>query len=676
MNFKIGKDYTAIPLFILAGFALSFYYYDSRVEVVENLQSESFQASVDKNFLSILTQIKSRRASLDTVSNLFAASNDVSVKEFNTYVRRVLGDKQLTLCWRDNNDQVVSTINNESSVCDSINILEESQIEGKSDPKLIFTKFVSSVGGQKGFLSVAFDLNEVHLSDSKLIKFERLIFNRRSANSFFEYDLNSRSLKVVTEALNFDKSLTQTKKVASFNGVDFFYVAQMNKEIQNRALFEKVVLVSFILFLPFFGISVYTYFILRQKDRITKVVTKRTEDLQKEIEQRRQAELDAQKHAKIKGEFLANMSHEIRTPLNSIVGLSDLLQDSELNPEQKQHVGVLKNSSEILLNLVNDILDFSKIEAGELVLDEEEVDFHSLFEKIFDIFSWQAKQKNVKLTSNIEDDVEGVYLGDMSRISQVLINLVGNALKFTSEGHVKFTLSKNKDNKVKGNLLIVVEDTGIGIAENQQKKIFNKFSQVEGKSNRTFGGTGLGLSITSELINLMGSSIYVESEVGKGSKFIAGLNLKEASASSIKKASPKTEKSDDSKLKEKSLKVLIVDDAINNRSLVKAYLKKFPFEVSEAVDGLDALEKMKNNDFDFVFMDMQMPQMDGYTATREFRKWELENRVKSIKIVALTACALQEEREKSLECGCDEYLTKPLKKDTLIQCLNVLLEKA
>ncbi|MBJ01033.1 MAG: hypothetical protein CME67_07355 [Halobacteriovoraceae bacterium] len=668
-----SKDYIVISLFILAGLCLSLYYFDSRLEMIEELQRENFKNSVNENFESVLDQLEEKRGSLETVSNLFAASEEVSVAEFKTYVGRVLKDRKLSLCWRNNNDEVVASVNN-SGVCDVVNILEESQVEGKKDPKLIFSKFISSSGSQKGFISVGFGLSEIHLPKNKLVAEERLIFNRKSSNSFFEYNLNDRNLRVITSALNLDKTRTQTKKVASFNGVDFFYVAQMNQEIQNTALYEKVLLLSLFIFLPFFGFSIYTYFLLRQKDRVSRIVTKRTKALEREIAERRKAQLDAQKHSQIKGEFLANMSHEIRTPLNSIVGLSDLLQESKLDHEQKQHVSVLKNSSEILLNLVNDILDFSKIEAGELVLDEAEVDFHSLFEKIYDIFSWQAKQKGVKLQSNIDEDITATYIGDQSRISQVLINLVGNALKFTSEGEVKFSLIPNQGTKLKGSLLLVVEDTGIGIPEDQQKHIFNKFSQVEDKANRSFGGTGLGLSITSELIRLMGSEIIVESVLGQGSKFYAGLNLEEAT-SSVKK-SKLVSKVDDTKLKESELKVLIVDDAINNRSLVKAYLKKFPFEITEAVDGVEALDKMKEKAFDVVFMDMQMPRMDGYTATEEFRKWESQNRDSCTNIIALTACALKEEKDKSLVSGCDDYLTKPLKKETLINSLNALVDKA
>lgn len=381
----------------------------------------------------------------------------------------------------------------------------------------------------------------------------------------------------------------------------------------------------------------------------------------------RRAQAIAEKASEAKSIFLANMSHEMRTPLNSIIGLSDLMAQSNPESENAQHLKVIQNSGEVLKNLIEDIIDLTRIESGKVVLQKMPVIFSELTEKLVQIFQLEAKAKNIELSFNVDRDLP-MYEGDPVKISQILIKLIGNAIKYTNSGYVKVDVKKNDQNDRNGNVIVMIKDSGIGIDGGKQKMIFEKFTQAENATVRKYGGTGLGLAITKNLVDLMEGSIWVKSELNVGSEFYFTLNLAPLNkASSSVKTNAET-----SETLDKKLRILVVDDSIENRALMLAYLKKHPFLIETAENGLEALNLMKSHHYDFVFMDIQMPIMDGLTATKEYREWENQHSNGHVPIVALTAFALQEDHRKSLNAGCDLHLTKPVKKMTILEAIKEL----
>ena len=364
-----------------------------------------------------------------------------------------------------------------------------------------------------------------------------------------------------------------------------------------------------------------------------------------------------------KTEFLASMSHEIRTPLNSIIGMAEVLADTPLSSEQHNYVRIFRSAGESLLEIINDILDLSKIEAGQT--EVEAIDFHlpSLLDSVVSILSVRAAEQNTPISIQIHPDVPCGLRGDPTRLRQILINLVGNGLKFTENGMVQISVSLDSGNRV----LFAVKDNGIGIPKKKQELIFESFTQADSLTTRKYGGTGLGLTICKKLTTIMNGHIWLESSPGNGSTFFFTCIFSPALSDPIPVSQPSTSSS--CKIL-KPAHILLVDDNEDNRNLLCLYLRNTPFTLATAENGKEAVRIFKHSPFDLVIMDIEMPVMDGYEATKQLRLWEKEQALEATPIIALTAHAFVRFRKKCMAAGCSDYLTKPVRRDTLIHTIS------
>jgi signal transduction histidine kinase/CheY-like chemotaxis protein/HPt (histidine-containing phosphotransfer) domain-containing protein len=368
-----------------------------------------------------------------------------------------------------------------------------------------------------------------------------------------------------------------------------------------------------------------------------------------------------------KSQFLAMMSHEIRTPMNSILGMADLLAETPLRDDQRKYVEVFQRAGSSLLNLINDILDLSKVEAGQMTLEAIDFDLADVVERGAELIRMKAAAKGLSVAVEIATDVPRFVQGDPTRLRQIIINLLGNSLKFTDTGGLTVRVTLNPESTEPNALKFTVADTGIGIPPEKLDSVFQSFTQVDASTTRKYGGTGLGLTITKRLVEAMKGRIWVESQLGAGSQFHFtaqfGAALTQPSAApepvseAVLAAAP-------------SLRILVADDSEDNRFLIRAYLKDLPWSLDFAENGALALEMLKNATYDLALVDVHMPEMDGYTAVTRYREHERTLGSRRLPILALTADAFREAVEKSLSAGFDAHLAKPIRKPTLMEAIQ------
>jgi two-component system, sensor histidine kinase len=421
-------------------------------------------------------------------------------------------------------------------------------------------------------------------------------------------------------------------------------------------------------------------------------VAKRTRDLELQANDLLEAKERAEAANRAKSQFLANMSHEIRTPMNAIIGMTHLAREAQESGQQQRFLGTVLNSAESLLGILNDILDFSKIEAGQMQFDNKPFRLDRLLETVVSIMNVPAVEKGLLLNTEMAAGLPQAAIGDDLRLQQILLNLVGNAIKFTAKGGVTIVVQSAAQGPIDGktSLHFSVKDSGIGIAPEKLAEIFNSFQQADSSSTRQFGGTGLGLTISRQLTELMGGTLWVESQVGEGSTFHFVIDLSACDDSELVAADPVAEVEKQAAQVSRGLTILVVDDNEVNRDVAQMFLEK-DHEVVVAGDGLEALTALSRQGFDLVLMDVQMPRMDGLTTTSIIRALEkgqpppqalpgeliegLGSRLagKHLAIIAMTAHAMGGDREMCLTAGMDSYITKPFQPAQLKEMCRGLL---
>lgn len=495
------------------------------------------------------------------------------------------------------------------------------------------------------------EIDELDLTVQKTLS-----FNKALADSFYTKGKASAEKLIATLR---GKRLMDSIFLLAQNIENTRHRIFTNLTISNdkRALKAQVLNTILIVLVLVSGAGLFWYIIntVRGKERL--------------IHQLHESEIMIKETAKVKEQFMANMSHEIRTPMNAILGFTNLLQKEPLNVKSREFLNSIQNSGESLLTIINDILDFSKIEAGMMRIELNPFSLRGLLHSVETMFATRIQPKNLRLTVDVEKSIPDVLIGDAIRLTQILVNLVNNSVKFTSSGGIEIRVTADKEQEDTIKISFSVKDTGIGIPPNKMETVFERFQQADEDTTRKYGGTGLGLSIVKQLVELQNGTIRVSSIQNEGTEFVFTIPYT-ISKVLTEQNGFKILTNDEKQLKNNNVKILVAEDNAMNQNLMKYLLKEWDLDFDIVNNGEEAIKALQQKKYSMVLMDIQMPQMDGYSATRKIR-----NELKSdIPIIAMTAHAMAGEREKCLSYGMNEYIPKPIREIELLKIISNILK--
>ena len=620
----------------------------------ENLNTLNTRYQYRKNLIEVdlpeirntgITYLKTILSHTDSKSNLLIITLKQSLLqlwlESNLDAIFFLKDKQYRL--------KKSVYKNINTMIASYNKLAPLLKHDKNFEKHNFLKLISRF---KNSFEKSIQANRAYLSLLKVVMAgEALEFttisNKLRAHTLLRLDKISEKSKV--DSTNTDKVI----KFALLAAIPFFvligiyYNYSISKGIKAIAkTFTKLVDGNFSHNIP--G--------LNRKDEIGQlaVAANAFKDVSKKV---KEAQIDAEELTRVKSEFLANMSHEIRTPMNGILGMISLLNDTQLSKQQKGMLKTISSSGDSLMTILNDILDLSKADSGKIQLENKSFSLAECVKDISFMFTNMATEKDISFHCYFNPEFFPKYIiGDITRLKQILINLLSNAVKFTDHGSVTFKLHCTKIADTQYNINFIITDSGIGISDEAKQVLFKAFSQADTSITRKFGGTGLGLVISSKLANLFGSKITIDSSPGKGSTFKFDVNFFEGEKIADHSQSVETA------ITKKDYNILLVEDNLVNTQIATMMLKKLGYDCDVAENGQIAVDLVTNNIYDLIFMDMQMPVMDGIQATKLIRQ---DPQGKVVSIIAMTANVMQDDRDKCFEAGMDDFITKPVSLDVI-----------